>query len=98
MNVMDIAQAVSRDTSTKIVGIRPGEKLHEQMIGIEDAPFTFEYKHHFKILPMINNWFNSKDRIKEGVLVPSGFKYSSDNNVEWMAVKEVEDWIANNRT
>jgi hypothetical protein len=47
---------------------------------------------------MINNWFNSKDRIKEGVLVPSGFKYSSDNNVEWMAVKEVEDWIANNRT
>lgn len=98
MNVMDIARAVSRDTPTKIVGIRPGEKLHEQMIGIEDAPFTFEYKHHFKILPMINNWFNSKDRIKDGVSVPKGFVYSSDNNADWMADEELEDWIANNRT
>jgi len=97
MNVMDIARAVSRDTPTKIVGIRPGEKMHEQMIGMEDAPYTFEYKHHFKILPMINNWFNSKDRIKDGVSVPNGFVYSSDNNAEWMAVEELEDWIANKR-
>ena len=50
MNIMDIAQAVS-ETPTKVVGIRPGEKLHEQMIGLEDAPFTFEYKQHYKIYP-----------------------------------------------
>jgi UDP-N-acetylglucosamine 4,6-dehydratase len=93
MNIMDIAEAVSKHSAKKIIGIRPGEKLHEQMIGLEDAPFTFEYKQHYKILPMINNWFNSKDRIKDGVLVKTDFIYSSDNNSEWMTVKELEEWI-----
>ncbi len=96
MNIMDIAKAVSKDTPTKIVGIRPGEKIHEQMIGEEDAPFTFEYKQHFKILPMINDWFNSKDRIKDGTLVNKNFVYSSDNNPESMTVKNLEEWIESN--
>ena len=65
MNIMEVAEAVSKNINTNIVGIRPGEKLHEQMIGREDAPFIFEYDEHFKILPMING-FNSKDRIKNG--------------------------------
>ena len=93
MNIMDIARAVSNDASTKVIGIRAGEKIHEQMIGLEDAPFTFEYEHHFKILPMINDWFNSKDRIKDGVLVNKDFTYSSDNNPEWMTVKKLKEWI-----
>ena len=93
MNIMDIACAVSKDTPVKIVGIRPGEKLHEQMIGPEDAPFTFEYKNHFKILPMINDWFNSKDRIKDGLLVGKDFIYSSESNSEWMSVAQLENWI-----
>ncbi len=93
MNIMDIAKAVSKEISTKIVGIRPGEKLHEQMIGLEDAPFTFEYEGYFKILPMINNWFNSKDRIKGGVLVPKDFIYSSDSNMDWMTTDKLEAWI-----
>ena len=96
MNIMDIARAVSKDTPTKVIGIRPGEKMHEQMIGLEDAPFTFEYKQHYKILPMINDWFNSKDRIKDGVSVNSNFNYSSDNNPEWMTVKKLEEWIESN--
>ena len=96
MNIMDIAEAVSKNATTKVIGIRPGEKLHEQMIGLEDAPYTFEYKEHFKILPMINDWFNSKDRIKGGVLVDSNFTYSSDNNLEWMTVRKLEEWIAIN--
>lgn len=96
MNIMDIAEAVSKNAATKVIGIRPGEKLHEQMIGLEDAPYTFEYEEHFKILPMINDWFNSKDRIKGGVLVNSDFIYSSDNNSEWMTVKKLEEWIARN--
>ena len=50
MKVVDVAKAVSEDASHNIVGIRPGEKLHEQMIGIEDAPYTYEYKDHYKIL------------------------------------------------
>ena len=93
MNIMDIAKAVSNEVPTRTVGIRPGEKLHEQMIGSEDAPFTFEYKQHFKILPMINNWFNSNDRIKDGVLVQKNFNYSSDNNKEWMTVEVLREWI-----
>ena len=93
MNIMDIVEAVSKNAATKVIGIRPGEKLHEQMIGLEDAPYTFEYEEHFKILPMINDWFNSKDRIKDGVLVNTEFNYSSDNNSEWMSVEELREWI-----
>ena len=61
MKITDIAKAVSRDAKQEIVGIRPGEKLHEQMIGIEDAPYTFEYSGHYKILPSIHEW--NKDQI-----------------------------------
>ncbi len=96
MNIMDIAKAVAKDAPTKIVGIRPGEKLHEQMIGSEDAPFTYEYGQYFKILPMINSWFNSKDRVKDGVLVRKDFNYSSDNNQEWMTIEKLEEWIKSN--
>ena len=93
MNIMDIAKAVSNNATTKIVGIRPGEKLHEQMIGLEDAPYTFEYEEYFKILPMINDWFNSHDRIKDGNPVRDDFVYSSDNNPEWMAIETLEKWL-----
>ena len=96
MNIMDIAAAFSENVETKVIGIRPGEKLHEQMIGLEDAPFTFEYQKYFKILPMINDWFNSKDRIKDGVLVNDDFTYSSNNNSEWMTIEKLEKWIASN--
>jgi UDP-N-acetylglucosamine 4,6-dehydratase/5-epimerase len=96
MNIIDIAEAVSKFAKKREVGIRPGEKLHEQMIGIEDSPFTVEYDNHFKILPMINNWFNSSDRIKDGVRVRPDFCYSSENNSEWMTVKELKFWIAQN--
>ena len=93
MSIISIAKAISKNMPTKIVGIRPGEKLHEQMIGSEDAPFTFEYDQYFKILPMINDWFNSRDRIKNGVLVGKDFSYSSDSNPNWMTVIELEEWI-----
>jgi UDP-N-acetylglucosamine 4,6-dehydratase/5-epimerase len=96
MNIMNIAKAVSKDVEMRIVGIRPGEKLHEQMIGLEDAPFTYEYEQYFKILPMINEWFNSKDRIKDGVQVPNDFVYRSDNNPEKMTLDSLEEWIQKN--
>ena len=54
MKVTDIALAVNQDAKQVVVGIRPGEKLHEQMIGIEDAKYTFEYSNYYKILPQIN--------------------------------------------
>ena len=76
-----------------MVGIRPGEKLHEQMIGEEDSHYTFEYEEHYKILPAINNWSTSSERIKNGVKVQEGFTYRSDNNKEWMTAQELMSWV-----
>jgi FlaA1/EpsC-like NDP-sugar epimerase len=95
MKLTNIALAISEIAKQKIIGIRPGEKLHEQMIGIEDAPFTFEYRDHFKILPQIHDWANDPYRIKGGVPVREGFSYSSDNNMEWMTVASLRKWIKN---
>ena len=97
MGICDIAEAVSPGGEIQIVGIRPGEKLHEQMIGVEDAPYTYEYPGHYKILPAINGWNEDPLRINNGSLVDSGFIYSSDNNSEWMKVEELREWINNNQ-
>lgn len=96
MNITDIAKVVSPNAIQETVGIRPGEKLHEQMIGAEDAPFTYEYDKHFKILPAINNWAHDAERIKHGIRVADGFQYSSDNNPDWMTQAALADWIETN--
>lgn len=96
MKLVDVATAVSATAKQEIIGVRPGEKLHEQMIGIEDSPFTFEYKEHFKILPQINDWSKDDHRIKDGKPVPENFTYCSDNNKEWMSVEELRAWIKKN--
>ncbi|MDB2411758.1 UDP-N-acetylglucosamine 4,6-dehydratase (inverting) [Gammaproteobacteria bacterium] len=97
MNIIDIAKAVSNEAEHKIVGIRPGEKLHEQMIGIEDAPYTYEYPSHYKILPSINEWSTDPERIKDGKKVDQDFSYSSDTNPEWMDIKTLETWLEDNQ-
>ena len=96
MTLPNIAEAVAPGVKQQIIGIRPGEKLHEQMIGIEDAPHTFSYDDYFKILPQINNWSKDPERIKNGKLVDHNFVYSSDNNHEWLSVKELESWVKDN--
>ena len=97
MKVTDVALAVNKDAKQEEVGIRPGEKLHEQMIGPEDALYTYEYPGHFKILPSINNWSSDPKRIGKGVKVASDFMYCSDNNKEWMKISELKDWIEENK-
>ena len=96
MVITDIAKAVDENAKHKIIGIRPGEKIHEQMIGIEDAPHTYEYNDHFKILPEIYNWSSDPERNKGGVKVDDNFTYSSDQNNEWMTVKDLKQWIKDN--
>ena len=93
MKVTDLARVVAPEASQEIIGIRPGEKLHEQMISAEDAYYTYEYPEHFKILPVINGWGNSPERIKDGKKVVEGFVYSSDNNNEWMTDGQLQSWI-----
>lgn len=97
MKVTDLARVVAPDAKHEIVGIRPGEKLHEQMIGAEDSYYTYEYPEHFKILPAIHDWSADAARIKDGKKVPEGFVYSSDNNTEWMSQDELQSWIDTNR-
>jgi UDP-N-acetylglucosamine 4,6-dehydratase/5-epimerase len=97
MKVTDVATAVSNNAKQKEVGIRPGEKLHEQMIGTEDAIYTYEYKDYFKILPSINNWSNDSKRIGRGVKVSPNFVYASDNNKEWMDIPTLRNWIDKNK-
>jgi UDP-N-acetylglucosamine 4,6-dehydratase len=93
MLVVDIARSVDPDAQHEIVGIRPGEKLHEQMISPEDAFYTYEYPEHYKILPAIHSWHEDFKRIKDGKRVSEDFIYSSDNNVEWMDVASLNSWI-----
>jgi len=97
MKVTDIARVVAPEARHEIVGIRPGEKLHEQMIGVEDAPYTYEYDAHFKILPAINGWSDDPERIKDGVKVVEGFSYTSDANTAWMNDHALQDWITTHR-
>lgn len=97
MTVVDIARVIAPEARHEIVGIRPGEKLHEQMIGTEDAPYTYEYRDHYKILPAINNWSADAKRIKDGRAVPETFSYTSDGNPDWMSREALADWIDRNR-
>jgi UDP-N-acetylglucosamine 4,6-dehydratase (inverting) len=96
MKVIDLAAAVAPAAQIQIVGIRPGEKLHEQMISAEDSLFSYEYPQYFKILPAINHWDHCQDRIKDGRKVAEGFSYTSDNNAEWMSKSSLQTWIEAN--
>ena len=97
MKVTDIARAVASNARHDIVGIRPGEKLHEQMIGSEDALYTYEYTDHYKILPAIYKWSEDPERINGGEKVTPDFTYCSDNNTDWMSTDTLRAWIAQNR-
>ena len=96
MTIVDIANAIAPGVKQKIIGIRPGEKLHEQMIGVEDSPHTYEYDTYFKILPAIHNLSSDSMRIKKGKKVSNHFQYSSDNNKVWMNSSDLAFWLKNN--
>jgi len=97
MKLVDLARVIVPSAHHDIVGIRPGEKLHEQMVSEEDSFFTYDYSEHFKILPAINNWGTCALRIKDGKKVQEGFSYTSNNNPEWMTHAELEDWLSSNQ-
>ena len=96
MKLTYIVIAVNKNAKHEIIGIRPGEKIHEQMIGPDDAHYTYEYGKYYKILPSINDWSDDPDRIGLGVKVGDDFTYSSDNNNDWMSSEELKRWIKNN--
>jgi UDP-N-acetylglucosamine 4,6-dehydratase (inverting) len=97
MKITDIATTIAPNARHEIVGIRPGEKLHEQMISLEDAPYTYEYADHYKILPALYHWNRDARRIGDGKLVAEDFTYCSNNNIDWMSGDTLRGWIEQNR-
>ena len=97
MRVIDIARAVAPEARHEIVGVRPGEKMHEQMIGVDDAPHTYAYSGYYKILPAIHNWSSDPERINDGTAVPPSFSYGSDTNPEWMTIAQLRAWLDEHR-
>jgi UDP-N-acetylglucosamine 4,6-dehydratase len=93
--ILDIARAVAPECRTKIVGIRPGEKLHECMVPVDEARQTLEFDDHFVIQPVRRSWSNSAPAYAEfGRPLPDGFSYSSDSNSHWLSVPQLAELIA----
>ena len=95
MNIMDLAKAIAPEAKTEIIGIRPGEKIHEVMISSDDALNTLEFESHYVIQPAHPWWDNLKYiKIKGGKEVENDFVYSSDNNSDWLSVDRLKQYIA----
>ncbi len=95
MKVVDIAKCINPDAKLKYIGIRPGEKIHEQMIGIEDTPYTYEFDGYYIIFSQIKN-DNVIQKMNEGKLVPNDFSYTSLNNRDWMEKGYLSEWVKKN--
>ncbi|TVQ98356.1 MAG: UDP-N-acetylglucosamine 4,6-dehydratase (inverting) [Deltaproteobacteria bacterium] len=94
MNVMDLARAIGPDCEIDIVGIRPGEKLHEVMISEDDARNTLDMGSHFILQPEFSWWKKRGEPHRaSGTPVPDGFRYSSDNNDTWLTTAQLRDII-----
>jgi len=91
MNIMDVAKVIAPECRTEIIGIRPGEKLHEIMITPDDSWNTAEYGNYYVIQPAAHWWDTKKYlEVTGGKVVPEGFQYSSDLNDKWMKNEELQ--------
>lgn len=93
MGILDIADAIDPGGEREYVGIRPGEKLHEQMIGVEDAANTWEFNDHYRIVSSLMDVDEGELRDEGGTKVESGFQYSSGLNECWMTKAELRKWL-----
>jgi len=92
MRVVDLAEAVSPGASLVEIGIRPGEKLHEEMISPEDARRTVRRPDRYIVLPTFAVWGGFTEPAGEGV--PDGFAYRSDTNDQWLSVADLRTMMA----
>lgn len=94
MKITDLARAIAPECKLSIVGVRPGEKLHEVLVTEDDARNTLEHEDHFVILPAYHSW-NPKAYFEKngGKFCPDGFRYSSDTNPHWLTVEELQQMM-----
>lgn len=91
MKVTDLAKAIAPECEIKIIGIRPGEKLHEAMIMEDDARHTIEFDDYYVIQPELAWW--PQGQLNGGKALPDGFAYTSDNNNEWLNIEQLRDLV-----
>jgi len=90
--IVDLARTIAPDAEIEVVGIRPGEKLHEMMISRDESRSTVELPDRFVVEPVGQFWFRY-DWSTQGTRVPDGFKYTSDNNTEWLTDKQIRELV-----
>lgn len=92
--ITDVAKAIAPNVPQKVVGIRPGEKIHEEMITTSDSFNTYDLGRYYTILPTIPSW-NLEAFITKfnATKVPKGFSYNSGDNTEWVTIEELRDFI-----
>ncbi|KGR76495.1 UDP-N-acetylglucosamine 4,6-dehydratase (inverting) [Ureibacillus sinduriensis] len=91
MRVVDLAKAIGPECKIEIIGIRPGEKLHEAMIMEDDARHTIEFENHYIIQPEFPFW--SPKFAEGGSKLPKGFAYTSENNTEWLSIDQLKSLV-----
>lgn len=95
MRIVDLAKAIAPECRFDITGIRPGEKLHESMIGTDDAPYTLDYGDHYVIQSAIHHRHLAPEGLAPGITrVPNGFHYSSDTNEVWLDAASLRQMLS----
>jgi UDP-N-acetylglucosamine 4,6-dehydratase len=90
MKIVDLAKAIAPEANIRIIGIRPGEKLHELMITQDDARHTVEFDDYYVIMPEFPWWGST---LKGGKPLPDSFEYSSDTNTQWLGIEELRQLV-----
>jgi UDP-N-acetylglucosamine 4,6-dehydratase len=93
MRIVDVIRVIAPKSKVKVIGIRPGEKLHEVMIPLDDGRTTLEFTDHFIIKPIFPWWDKNWHAEKNGSPPPEGFYYGSDNNTEWLTDEQLVTMI-----
>jgi UDP-N-acetylglucosamine 4,6-dehydratase len=90
--ILDIAKAIAPECATRIVGIRPGEKLHECMVPQDEARQTYEFDDHYLIAPALRFW-TEREIGQGGRPCAADFSYTSDNNNWWLSIDELREMV-----
>jgi len=92
--ITKVATAIAPDAVQKVIGIRPGEKIHEEMITEADSYTTVDIGQYYAILPQVPVWsLEEYTKTFNAVPVPQGFKYNSGTNTEWLTVEQIRALI-----
>jgi len=93
MKIIDLAEAIAPDAKMEVIGVRPGEKLHEILLSSEEASHSKEFENHFVIEPRFSFW--RPENYENGNKLLDGFQYSSDNNKQWLNKEQLKEILKN---